>query len=686
MKKMGCSTGIHFYKTLPIQHGLFMKHDELALALYRPDIDGLRALAVMAVIGFHAYPQGIPGGFVGVDIFFVISGYLITRLIYTELEMGSFSFKEFYIRRMKRLLPVYFLVSLATLAFSTYLLIPNDFIFFTTSLATSWAFVANVFFSMLSWGYFGQRSEGFPLLHTWSLSVEEQFYFIFPFLLILLFRFYRQALIPICIGAIVVFVALSETSVARVGSYFLLPYRAHELMMGVLVYFTLKVSAPRSRELASALAVLGLILVAGSIFVFERHTPFPGIRSLPPSLGAALLIFAGARENPISTLLSGKRMVLIGLISYSLYLWHWPIFAFLNYRRIDITLAVGLAAVTLAFILSYLSWKFVEQPIRRNKQITFRVAFLRYYCAPALIFLVVGLSSYVTEGAPQRFSADMRQLISSYSFERDLTRSCSIRANDEYALTIPYLEKHCAFGDLSKAHPKVLLMGDSHAHHFKPFVDRLAMQAHLKSVYHVQGSCDAIELSDGAGKEPTSCEKRNQALLDMASKFNYVVLASAWSYKGQEILFEKKMRMTLEKIVNAHSIPVVFKDNPSTEEDLSQCILYKRRGWADLDSNCSLSIDAVEHKHASLNAVIDKLKTQFPQMLVINPKEVMCNAGECLTYIGNVALYKDANHLNTKAAALLAERYLTLRGNPFLPDEVITLKRQESPEEQVNIH
>ncbi len=658
----------------------------LEQAAYRPDIDGLRALAVMAVIGFHAYPQTISGGFVGVDIFFVISGYLITRLIYTELESGTFSFKEFYTRRMKRLLPVYFLVSVVTLVISSYFLIPNDYIFFTTSLAASWAFVANVFFSMLSWGYFGQRSEGFPLLHTWSLSVEEQFYFIFPVLLILLFRYCKKGLIPICLLAICAFAALSETAISRVGSYFLLPYRAHELMIGVLTFFVVKTATPKTRALANTLGASGLMLVVGAIFFLERSTPFPGVRSLAPCLGAALLIYSGARDNLLTPLLSGRLMVLIGLMSYSLYLWHWPIFSFLNYRRIDISLPVGFAAVTLAFILSFLSWKFVEQPIRRNKLISFKMAFLQYYFAPALIFLFVGLSSYATEGVPQRFSAELRQLISSYSFERDLTRSCSIRADDRSALTLTYLEKYCAFGDLSKSIPKVLLIGDSHAHHFKPFVDRLAKQANLQSVYHVQGSCDAIELFDGSTKEPTLCETRNQTLLDMASQFRYVVLASAWSYKGQEALFEKKLRITIEKIIYAKAIPVVFKDNPSTEEDLSQCILFKRRGWANGETNCNLSLDKVDHKHASLNAVIDKLKRQFPQILVIDPNVVMCNTSECFTYIGNVALYKDANHLNTKAAALLADRYLALKGNPFLTDEVITLKQEKNFVMQKTLH
>jgi peptidoglycan/LPS O-acetylase OafA/YrhL len=653
-----------------------MKND--AHSLYRPDIDGLRAVAVLAVFGFHAFPQVIRGGFVGVDIFFVISGYLISRLIYMELLVGKFSLKEFYIRRIKRLLPVYFLVSLSTLLVSSYLLIPNDYIFFTTSLAASWAFLANVFFSMLSWGYFGQRSEGFPLLHTWSLSVEEQFYFVFPLILIFLFRYCRKAVIPTFVFAAFAFVFLSEAATSYVGSYFLLPYRAHELIIGVLTFFALQKMIPRTKIFASAIGILGLLLTIGSIFLFERNTPFPGIRSLLPCFGAALLIFSGARENIVTPFLKWRGIVFIGLLSYSLYLWHWPIFAFLNYRKIEITFSIGIAAMTLAFLLSFLSWKFVEQPIRKNRQINFKTALLKYYFAPATLFLIIGLTSYGTEGIPQRFSAELRQLISSYSFERDLTRTCAIRTGDFNEVTFNYLEKNCSFGDLRKSAPAILLFGDSHAHHFKPFVERLATQANLKSVYHVQGSCDAIDLFDGSTKEPSLCQKRNQTLIKMANQFRYVVLASSWSYKGNEALFEKKIRTVVTKILNANSIPIIFKDNPYTDEDLSQCILFQMRGWSNAGKSCSLSFREVDDKQASMNAVIDTLKAQFPQIIIVDPKFVMCDLTTCVTHIGNTALYKDSNHLNSKASALLADKYLALKGNPFLPNEVIAVNSAQT--------
>ncbi len=638
---------------------------------YRPEIDGLRAIAVLAVIGFHASAKWVPGGFVGVDIFFVISGFLISGIIFRELEKGSFSFTDFYTRRIKRILPAYIVVALFTLAVSTYLLIPNDYIFYTTSLAASWGFASNVFFSMLSWGYFGQRTEEFPLLHTWSLSVEEQFYFIFPILLIFLFRYCRKQIMPILFFAGLIFLTLSELRTGKVGSYFLLPYRAHELIIGVLAFFAVRSMALRSAKLAGILAALGIVLMLGSIFLLKRGLAFPGINSLYPCLGTALLIYACHTENSdnfIALILKNKVLVFFGLISYSLYLWHWPIFSFLRYRQISLTFPVAAAAIALAVLLAFLTWKYVEVPIRNNKQIGFKRAFFRFYALPAAAFFSIGLVSYLTEGAPQRFSDDFRQLISSYSFERDLTRSCSIRSGEYKGISLNYLMEHCAFGDLGKERAEVLLFGDSHANHFKPFVEDLSRQARLKSVYFVEGSCDAIDLFDGAatdGLAPSTCQQRNADLLRMAGQFKFVVLASFWAYKGKEEAFEKRLESAVKKIIAAGATPVIFKDNPYYEPDLSQCVLFKKRGWIDPDKNCNIPYNFVSITQGSMDQVIDAVKRKHPQTVVVDPKAVMCDASECATSVGNTALYKDANHINTKAAVLLAQRYLVLKGNPF---------------------
>jgi peptidoglycan/LPS O-acetylase OafA/YrhL len=640
---------------------------------YRADIDGLRALAVLAVIAFHANANLLRGGFVGVDIFFVISGYLITGIIAKGIEDGNFSFAGFYARRIKRILPAYIVVALATLVIASFLLIPNDYIFYTTSLAASWAFASNVFFSMLSWGYFGQRTEEFPLLHTWSLSVEEQFYFAFPILLIFLFRYFRKHLIPALFALALVFLAISQSTVGEVKSYFLLSSRAHELLIGALTFFLSQKFPIASRTAASLLATLGMGAMLASMFLISRGVPFPGVNSLYPCIGAALVIYAGRIDNAVTPLLKNKLMVSIGLISYSLYLWHWPIFSFLRYRRIEITPEVGMAAVALSFLLAFLTWKFVENPVRHSRRIDFKRAFLQFYVPPAVLCISVGAYSYLTEGAPKRFPDDTRELISSYSYARDLTRSCSIRAEDYKKVSFDYLQDHCAFGDLGRQKAEVLLMGDSHADHFKPFVEQFAGNANLKAVFHVQGSCSPIDLPEpgsSAMEGATTCEKRNADLLALAGQFKYVVLAGFWSGDAHRADLnsdlESGLTRMVREIIRAGATPVVFKDNPHHERDLSQCVLHRKRGWISQDQNCNIPYSFVAQTQGAIDDIIDKVKLRYPQTVIVDPKRIMCNSDECVTYISNTAIYKDANHINTKAAKLLGEQYIARVGNPFV--------------------
>ncbi|MDB5825224.1 MAG: acyltransferase family protein [Herminiimonas sp.] len=634
---------------------------------YRSDVDGLRAVAVLAVIAFHASARLLPGGFVGVDIFFVISGFLITGLIARGMEADRFSFAEFYTRRIKRILPAYIAVAVVTLVVSSWLLIPNDYIFYTTSLAASWAFAANVFFSMLSWGYFGQRTEEFPLLHTWSLSVEEQFYFIFPILLLVLYRFGRRHILSLLLVLGVAFAALSQWKTGEVKSYFLLSSRAHELIIGALCYFIQQRAPLRSSAWAQVFGLGGLTMMVASFFMLNRGSTFPGINSLYPCLGAALLIHAGTVPNLATRFLKTRPMVAVGLISYSLYLWHWPIFSFLRYRHIEINFAVGAAAVAGAFALAIASWRWIEQPVRHSRSLTFPKAFFRYYAVPAALFMSVGLYSYMTEGAPRRFPEDIRQLISSYSFERDLSRSCSIRPSDYHLVSLEYLESHCAYGDMNKPKSSILLMGDSHAHHFKPTMEELASNAGLRMVYHVQGGCSPVDLAQDTvppSSTPSTCQKRNEDLLRLAGNFKYVALGSYWSSEDPAGL-EKRLQTTVDRIIKAGATPVIFKDAATHEPDLSQCILFLRRGWISQDTNCSIPVSYTRNLMSESEQIIDRVAARSPGAIVIDPKRVMCDARECPTYLGNIALYKDSNHLNAKAATVVARLYIEKLGNPF---------------------
>lgn len=630
---------------------------------YRADIDGLRALAVLAVIVYHLAPAAVPGGFAGVDVFFVISGFLITGIVTRALQRGEFSLAGFYQRRVLRLLPAYIVVSAATLAAASYLLIPDDYLFFTTSLAASWAFASNIFFSLLSWGYFGQRAEQFPLLHTWSLGVEEQFYLLYPLLLMALWRHARRAQAPLLLLLAAAGLALSQWRVEAVGSYFLLPYRAHELLLGALTALLLRRAGQPSPRLAAACGAAGLLLTLGALLLLDRDSPFPGWRTLLPCLGAALLLYGGAAANPVGAALSGRLPVLLGRMSYSLYLWHWPLFSLLRYRHIALEGATAAAALGAVLLLSWLSWRYVELPARRRRGLSLRAGALRYYAAPAAAALAIGLASYASDGVPARFSADARELLASYSFERDLAGACAVRKGEYHGVDAAYLRRHCRFG--APGQPSVLLYGDSHAHHFKPFVEQLARAAGLGAVYHVEGSCDPLDLAPPAAPPASACQRRNAELLGLAAHYRYVVLAGRWQYRGDEAQFASRLRRVLAQVAAAGAIPVLFKDDPSLEQDMSRCVLFRKRGWIAADSNCDLPWAAVEDEQGSMDQVIDALQRQQPALRVVDPKQVMCDRRRCLTAIGNTALYKDNNHLNASASRLLGLRYLAAVGNPL---------------------
>jgi len=250
-----------------------------------------------------------------------------------------------------------------------------------------------------------------------------------------------------------------------------------------------------------------------------------------------------------------------------------------------------------------------------------------------------------------------------------LTRSCSVRAEDYEEVTLDYLMANCAFGADGPGTPRLLLMGDSHAHHFKPFVERLARDAGLKAVYHVQGGCFPTELQ-ATGRHPykdlDTCRRRNADLLRLAGAVDYVVLAGFWASEPERDL-EKEMRHVVDAIVAAGATPVVFKDNPFHEPDLSRCILYRKRGWIDAGADCHIPYRAAADAQAEYDAIIDRLQGAYPDTIVIDPKRVMCNDTECLTWEANVALYKDSNHLNARAAQLIGDWYISRVGNPLLP-------------------
>lgn len=304
----------------------------------------------------------------GVDVFFVISGFLITAQIYKEIGERSFSIKQFYKRRINRIVPALATVIFCTLCVGFVLLSPADLVLLAKSALASIFGLSNLFFWREYGNYFASNSAEAPLLHTWSLGVEEQFYFIWPLLLVLLVKlFNRRILVVVAILLLGAFVVSDVgTRIAISASYYLLPTRFFELMVGGFLALLCMRYQPRTSLQSGIFFATGLVLILGSMIYIDRNSTFPGINALWPCIGSALLIWSGPHQCWMHKALTNRPMVLTGLISYSLYLWHWPLIAFLNYLEVQINLASGAGVLVGTFLLAWLSWRFVEVPARRQ--------------------------------------------------------------------------------------------------------------------------------------------------------------------------------------------------------------------------------------------------------------------------------------------------------------------------------
>ena len=451
---------------------------------YRAEIDGLRALAVLPVILFHAGFEWVSGGFVGVDVFFVISGYLITNIIISEMAEGKFSIVNFYERRARRILPMLFFVMLACLPFAWLWLKPNDLEKFGDSLFAVSTFSSNILFALRD-GYFGTAAELKPLLHTWSLAVEEQYYILFPIFLILTWRLGIKWILILL--SIVFFVSLG---IAQWGAYnypsatfLLLPTRSWELLIGVFAAFNLKLNTHlKSHAINQSLSLLGFGMIVYSITVFDKTTPFPSLYALVPTIGTGLLILCAVPKTFVHKLLSIRFIVGIGLISYSAYLWHQPLLAFARHRFFgEISESILIALCLTSLVMAWFSWRYVEKPFRHKEQVDRRSIFIFSGCLP-IIFIILGLSIDHKNGFSGRYPEEVQPYLT-MNFEgfNALNSECYF-INDEYIL------KDCVFGAPTVS-PKFALIGDSHAgsihHQMAPIFSKL----NKSFLLYAKGAC-----------------------------------------------------------------------------------------------------------------------------------------------------------------------------------------------------
>jgi peptidoglycan/LPS O-acetylase OafA/YrhL len=372
--------------------------------IYRKEIDGLRAIAVVPVILFHAGFEWMRGGYIGVDIFFVISGYLITSILLKEQQQGTFSIVNFYERRARRILPALFIVLLVCLPFAWFWLLPHELKAFGKSMIAVVTFVSNLLF-WLETDYFTADRELIPLLHTWSLAVEEQFYIIFPLFLAFFSR--KNTLLMVTIVALIALFSLGMTEWGwryfAEGNFYLIPFRAWELMIGALTAFYLFYKPQPQGMICQLGSVLGLALIVLAIFFLDKSIPFPSLYALVPTLGTALIILFANDNTWVNKLLSLKLFVMIGLVSYSAYLWHQPLFVFARAYYMEMPNASIMAVLSLvSVLLGYISWRYIEAPFRDKRRFSQRQIFVASLLV-GVVFVLIGAALVLSDGAMYRF-------------------------------------------------------------------------------------------------------------------------------------------------------------------------------------------------------------------------------------------------------------------------------------------
>ena len=490
-------------------------------ATYRPAIDGLRAVAVVPVVLFHLGVGALPGGFVGVDVFFVISGYLITGILFREMQAGRFSLARFYERRIRRILPNLYAMILATTLVACVLLIPFDLTRYGQSVVATLGFAANVYFWFRT-GYFAPASDQLPLLHTWSLGVEEQYYLVSPLLLLLLADRHprRIGLVVAVLFATSFALAVHQVRTAPDAAFYLPLARWWELMTGSFLALGL-VPRPDRRVLREALALAGLTAIVAAIALYRADLPFPGVGALAPCLGAAAVIQADrGGDTAAGRLLGSRPLRAIGLLSYSLYLWHWPVIVFARYlAQRALTAGESFAALLAIVALAYGAYRWIEVPVRSRRIPARRLFVGAGVGAGALASVAATL--VVAGGLPGRYPPAVRPLAMAVDranpdrLRCDSPSPARLRSGDV-----------CVIGAPGVA-PSFALIGDSFADALSPGVAEAARRAGLAGIVLTRGGCLMLA---GAGNsdECRDAAARSYALIARSPGIRRVVLIGRW--------------------------------------------------------------------------------------------------------------------------------------------------------------
>lgn len=649
---------------------------------YRPEIDGLRALAVLPVVLFHGGFQSFAGGFVGVDVFFVISGYLITTILLREMRSGSFSFRRFYERRARRILPALSVMMLLIIPMAWFTLTPLQFYNFAQAIGATTLFSANILYWRES-GYFEEEAEANPLLHTWSLAIEEQFYLLFPVVLLVVVTLAKRAgrsdrsAVLAALGAIAAASYIwMEWWLQRdpVGNFFLAPGRIWELIVGsfcavVMLDFTLRRS--------SALSAVGLAAILWAVFTFDEGTAFPSAAALLPVLGTALIILFADGTTVTGKLLSLKPLVWIGLISYSTYLWHQPLFVFARLGRQHATTPIQIMGLALlSLLLGYLSYRFVEQPFRKPKGSVLGSQGRIFMLAGASIIGFVALSALgqITDGLPQRFnlSADQQSYIETSNSISPVRGSCQSRVGGANARSY---DDACVLGNEQVA-PRTAILGDSHtvSLSWELGVELEARGESVRMLAHA--GCGPFDDVSRAGSLRESCISWSAAMYDSIradQSVDTVVLAYKMMFhlagtnranypqlppkRDAEVV--ESMKANIVRMVNGIAASgkdvIVVMQTPETPRRIRPTV-YK---FMSDDHSRIEGVPRAWWQQRSALAV-ETAQAFDPAVRILDPADLFCDGTTCYAGREGVAWYRDDNHLSLFGANIVVQEILAL--------------------------
>ena len=645
---------------------------------YRADVDGLRAVAVLSVVGYHAFPGRLPGGFIGVDIFFVISGYLISWIIFGNLRGGTFSFATFYARRIRRIFPALLVVLAACLGLGWFALLAEEYRQLGHHAAGGAAFVSN-FVLLGEYGYFDRSADTKPLQHLWSLGIEEQFYILWPLLVWLAWRQRINLLaVTLCVALASFAMNIAQTASDPVAAFYLPLTRLWELLVGsALAYFGLRHTQDRSERAvrsASRRAALGAFTLIAGLVLIDKDSAFPGWWALLPTLGTASIISAGPFAGFNRVVLSNRLLVWFGLISYPLYLWHWPL---LSFARIVVgempSTIIKAGAVLVAIGLAWMTYKFVEKPIRHGpagRAKTFALV------AAMAVTGIVGLQLDRAGGVPDRVTiepATAANLFAPYPHEPFHNRYCDT--------VLPGFQKSNACLLSMPSPPEVVIAGDSHSHHY---YKSMAAALSGKSVMNL-GEWGCLPFSATARQRFRGCPvafERAVNFLATEKSIKTVYLAGYWSFLasgGQGLdeqhwspanpvnteqisSFMKQGTEVLSRLVASGKDVVIMLGVPDFEFDPRNCVTargsmlldYRFAGTTGKIASCSMPSAVYESRVAHINAALRQVAQQFPSVRVFDPVPLFCDPKLCWAMKDGVPLYyDDEGHLTMDGANLV---------------------------------